>query len=222
MRSRLVSVLAILTRTFYTSSSSGPSGLLRVNHALLQNIVKIGDTCVDATCGNGFDSLFLSRILFPSGTAASARTSKLYCIDIQPESIHNTTQRLQTELDSKAMANVHLSCSSHASLPTELKSDPAVAAVIYNLGYLPGSKNKTLVTHSETTLQSLLEATLIVKPGGIITCMAYKHDDGDEERQVRSLLGSLDLRYWDVNCHFGIQGGASTTGPVLYSARRRA
>ena len=47
---------------------------------------------VDATCGNGHDTLWLAR-----------RCSKVYGFDIQPEAIQNTRNLLKQEgLDSKA------------------------------------------------------------------------------------------------------------------------
>ena len=44
---------------------------------------------VDATCGNGHDSLFLSKF----------ENRKLYCIDIQSKAINNTKTLLQNQTD---------------------------------------------------------------------------------------------------------------------------
>lgn len=224
-------LLALSASSFYASSSSGPAGLLRVSHALVRATVSPGDTCVDATAGNGFDSLLLSRLLFSpsplstvSTTTRSSSSSKLYCIDVQPGAIQNATKLLIGELGEDVVnTSVKFILGSHAPLPSDLQSDPRVTAIIYNLGYLPGSADKSVATSADTTLQSLTDGISVLARGGLISCCAYRFHEGgqEEERRVREFLRTLDLREWDVNSHVGIQTRGESLGPILYTARRR-
>lgn len=224
-------LLALSASSFYASSSSGPAGLLRVSHALVRATVSPGDTCVDATAGNGFDSLLLSRLLFPpsppstaSATTPSSSSSKLYCIDVQPGAIQNVTKLLIGELGEDVVnTSVKFILGSHAPLPSDLQRDPRVTAIIYNLGYLPGSADKSVATSADTTLQSLTDGISVLARGGLISCCAYRFHEGgqEEERRVREFLRTLDLREWDVNSHVGIQTRGESLGPILYTARRR-
>lgn len=217
-------LFALSASSFYASSSSGPAGLLRVSHALLKTVVHPGDTCVDATCGNGYDSLFLARLLFPSSSNPSCQSSKLFCIDVQEGAIRNTTALLAGELGEDLIhSHVKLILGSHAPLPAELHSDPRVKAICFNLGYLPGSADKSIKTCPNTTLQSLEESCAVLSRGGLITCCAYRYHLGgaEEEGAVKAFLRNLNLREWDVNSHVGMQTKGEVEGPVLYTARRR-
>ena len=46
-------------------------------HSLLRQVVRAGDTVIDATCGNGYDSLLLAKL------ALHQDKGKLICYDIQ-------------------------------------------------------------------------------------------------------------------------------------------
>jgi hypothetical protein len=50
-------------------------------------------------------------------------------------------------------------------------------AVMFNLGYRPGS-DKTLITRPSTTLSALESALALVLPGGVITIVAYPGHEG--------------------------------------------
>ena len=123
---------------------------------------------VDATCGNGHDTLWLAR-----------RCSKVYGFDIQPEAIQNTRNLLKQEgLDSKA----ELICDSHERI-TDYVKEP-VHLVIFNLGYLPGG-DKDITTGKETTLPALKQALAMLKQNGLLCVVMYwGHLSGKEERKA--------------------------------------
>src|SRR5690606_17886923 len=58
-----------------------------------------------------------------------------------------------------------------------------VAAVMFNLGYLPGEDgDKGIVTKPGTTVAALDAALGLLRPGGVITVAVYPgHDGGREE-----------------------------------------
>lgn len=85
-----------------------------------------GDICVDATVGNGFDTLFLAECVGQKG--------KVYGFDIQQTALDNT-KKLLTEAG--LLDRVYLFHDSHSHMGTYL-SNNTVKAVMFNLGYLPG------------------------------------------------------------------------------------
>ena len=139
---------------------------LKIAHTLwkehIESIQKKPIIVVDATCGNGHDSLFLSN--FPY--------TELHCIDIQEKAINETKHRLG---DKKAYFH-HIS---HQSL--EFIEKP-IDLIVYNLGYLPGSDKQTITT-AKTTLLSLTSALSLLTPKGMISLMIYTgHPGGVEEK----------------------------------------
>jgi len=204
---------------FYSSARSGPSGLLRVNHSLIRNVVRPGDVAIDATCGNGWDSLYLARLLFPHAR------SRLVCIDLQEESIKATRERLSGFVETEGVGHIEFIHGCHSSsFPSDLQPG-SVSAYLMNLGYLPGSdSNKRLTTRAQTTLSALQIALPLLRNDGLATIMAYRHDEEAEAEleSLRNFASGLDLRLWDVNAHQGLQASAPATGPVLFSIRRRA
>ena len=67
-----------------------------------------------------------------------------------------------------------------------------VAAIMFNLGYLPGG-DKTCKTTAATTRPALHQAVSLLKPNGVMTVMAYVgHPGGPEEADaVVATLGEL-------------------------------
>ena len=64
-------------------------------HKFIEEQVKPGDICIDATAGNGNDTEFLCRLV---GT-----TGRVYAFDIQKEALEHTASRLRENgLDERA------------------------------------------------------------------------------------------------------------------------
>lgn len=99
-------------------------------HDWISRVVLPGDTVVDATAGNGHDTVFLARLAGPSG--------QVHAFDVQEEAIRATRERLEKE--GLLTSAVHLHLASHDRL-AELVTGP-VKAVVFNLGYLPGGDKK--------------------------------------------------------------------------------
>ena len=92
-------------------------------HEFLSEYLKPGDRAVDATAGNGWDTLKLCELVGDSG--------KVYAFDIQEEAIEHTRERLkEAGLDDRA----ELFVCSH-SRAGEIVTEP-IRAFTMNLGYL--------------------------------------------------------------------------------------
>ena len=121
--------------------SKGLGRAVHLAHHLLSEVVTPGGTAIDATAGNGYDSLFLARLVGPRG--------KVYAIDIQADALEKTSRLL---LDEGVRERVVLVQASHEQLGEIVNEQ--VDGVIFNLGYLPGGDHK-LVTTGETTVRAL-------------------------------------------------------------------
>lgn len=139
---------------------------LQMAHAFLEEVVTDEDIVVDATMGNGHDTLFLARL-----------AKKVYAFDIQEQAIEQTTKRLaEAKLD-----NVELFLTGHENVDQYVES---IKAAIFNLGYLP-SADKTVITQPHTTIQALEKLCQRLVAGGRIAVMIYYgHEGGDVERDA--------------------------------------
>lgn len=118
---------------------------------------------LDATCGNGNDTLFLAKLLDNKGTVDA--------YDIQEQAIINTKALLAKE----NITNVTLYHQSHEFIDPSLYD-----LVVFNLGYLPNA-DKKITTKHETTLKAvnLLTNQVLINPNLlIIICIYPGHEEG--------------------------------------------
>lgn len=146
----------------------GLSGAVQLSHFFLRERLKPGDRAVDATCGNGYDTLLLAHLVGPEG--------RVWAFDIQEDALTATEERLA---GAGCRERVALVQGGHERL-AEVVTEP-VRAVVFNLGFLPGAPRET-VTTPETTIAALEQAAALLLPGGIITVAVYTgHPGGAEE-----------------------------------------
>ncbi|MBF0218420.1 MAG: class I SAM-dependent methyltransferase [Gammaproteobacteria bacterium] len=125
---------------------------------------------VDATLGNGHDAYFLASAIAPHG--------HLYGFDISPQAIASSRQRLLPFADRVTLVQQCHSELLRVVAPHHLRQ---VAAVVFNLGYLPGG-DKALITRVATTLRALNQSLQLLAANGVISIIAYPgHPGGDEE-----------------------------------------
>lgn len=139
-----------------------------LSHTWLTSAVMAGDTVVDATCGNGHDTLLLAELV--------GKTGKVWAFDIQQEALGKTSSLLEHAGFAERTQLIHCG---HEHLSEHLKVP--VSAVVFNLGYLPGGDRK-IATATDTTIRGLDQATRLLKPGGIVAITVYPgHDTGATE-----------------------------------------
>lgn len=152
-----------------------PLSLTSKAHQFIQQVLDEGDIAVDATVGNGYDTLFLAQSV--------GNTGKVYGFDIQQEALDNTYQKLKTNHADKQVA---LFYAGHETMPILLpeESTGKISAIMFNLGYLPGGdKNRT--TGISTTLAALEASLILLASGGRISILAYTgHSGGREETEA--------------------------------------
>ncbi len=137
---------------------------------------------IDATMGNGHDTLFLASLLFPSSDA------KLIAMDIDTRALKNTENRLISHGYAQEIQNqqIILIERSHGDIDT-LCTKESCHLIVYNLGYLPGGDSKGKTTKTDTTLESVTKASKLIGPGGVISITCYPgHDEGEKELEALS------------------------------------
>ncbi len=164
-------------------------------HAFWTQIVQQGDCVVDATCGNGWDTLHLCQL------ALCAERGQVYAFDIQKEAIWQTMQRLTSDLPQHALCRCFIEQRCHSKFPSTILPG-TVKLIVYNLGYLPGGE-KTKTTLVQTTLQSIRQALDLIQEGGVISITCYPgHEEGYKEaKEILQLATALCPREWSC-CHF--------------------
>ncbi len=176
----------------------------------VREVLQTGDTAIDATTGNGHDTQFLAERVGTQGL--------VFGFDIQSAALEKTKLRLA---DAK-LPNVVLINQNHNQLKTLIPPGlrGGIAAVMFNLGYLPGG-DRSIVTHPESTRTAITAATEILRPGGLVTILAYTgHGGGANEAEVvESVLKSLSTTEFEVT-QIESQPGR-TPGPRLFLVKRR-
>lgn len=164
-------------------------------------LLKPSDRVVDATCGNGHDSLFLAQHLFADDLSGS-----LWALDLQQQAIEKSYKLLKSQLAPEAFDRVVFRCASHEVPPEEIALS-SLALVVYNLGYLPGS-DKQVKTKGEVTLISVERFAHLLQPGGVLSITCYPgHDEGLEEEQLLlSWAEKLPKRSWSCLWHRSVNG----------------
>ena len=154
-------------------------------HQFLMQYVKEGDICIDATVGNGGDMLFLARLVGKQGSVTG--------FDIQQIALDHTREKLEQH-----GVNGTLYLDSHANM-AEYFEPESVAAIVFNLGYLPGGDHK-LATKGDSTIQAMEAGLSLLKKGGVISLCIYSGgDSGFEEKEaVLAYLKELDHRKYLV------------------------
>lgn len=174
-------------------------------HELVSRRLHPGDAAIDATVGNGHDTLFLAHCVGPAGRVDG--------FDIQLEAIAAT--RLRTD----GLPQVRLHACGHETM-AELVTGP-VSAVLFNLGYLP-SGDKDVVTRRDTTLAALDSSLALLAEQGILSVVVYPgHPGGREEADAVEawfLAQGAKLRVVRYGA-FGHRGDKEP--PYLLAAERR-
>lgn len=155
----------------------------------MQNLICQGDIVLDATCGNGNDTLFLADLVGDTG--------KVYAFDIQLVAINNTKEKLLNNLVAERVKLIH---DTHESIDYYI--DDQLDGAMFNLGYLPNT-DTDLITLPNSTLSAIQKTLILLREGGLITIVFYTgHFGGLRELEVvETYLSSLDQNEWVVSHH---------------------
>ncbi|MCS6864140.1 MAG: class I SAM-dependent methyltransferase [Gemmataceae bacterium] len=180
--------------------------LTEIAHSAVRAVLTNGEVAIDATAGNGWDTQFLLECV--------GRQGHVFAFDIQPQALAATAARIGD------VPNVTLLARNHAELRNAIptKYHGRIGAVMFNLGYWPGSDH-AITTTPPSTLAAITAAWELLRDGGILTILAYTgHPGGAEEaaaveQQLRRLGNNVAME--------AIEGQASTkSAPRLWIVRK--
>lgn len=169
----------------------------------LRDIIRPGDSVVDATMGNGKDTLFLCELVGENG--------HVFAFDVQKEAVERTAERLK-EAGMASRATLFLA--GHETMAEHVNCAPR--AVMFNLGWLPGAPHG-VTTKTDTTLQAVQAAIDLIVPGGFVSICVYPgHEEGTKE--LHALLEwakGLSVRTYNVLHHHFLNARADTPQLIL-------
>lgn len=177
---------------------------------LVRDVVKPGESVIDATAGNGHDTCFLAEAVGHEG--------RVFAFDVQSDALKRTSARLADI----GYSNVTLIHRGHQEMKDAVPDacHGSVGAAMFNLGYLPGGDH-SVTTSTESSLTAISVALRLVRSGGIVTVLAYPgHAGGDDEAgSVRLLLEELRADKFETS----VRRSATTseTAPLLFVIVRR-
>ena len=168
--------------------------------------IREGDTVVDATMGNGKDTLFLCELVGKSG--------HVYAFDVQSEAVERTRERVEEEGFSERTT---LLLAGHETMKEHVPA--GVQAVMFNLGWLPGAEH-IVTTQTQTTLKAVSAALELIAPGGIVTVCVYPgHEEGTRELEaLKAYVSGLSVRTFNVLYHGFVNASSQT--PQLFLIQR--
>lgn len=156
-----------------------------ITEYFINNFIQEGDTVVDATAGNGYDTLKLCK--------KTGENGKVFAFDIQECALAATDKRLKEA----GLSNAVLILDSHSEMDKYVSTAPS--AVIFNLGYLPGG-NHEICTHAASSVAAIEKALAILSENGFISITIYygKNSGTDEKEAVMQYLKSIDSKKYTV------------------------
>ena len=169
----------------------------------MRRAIRAGDTVVDATMGNGKDTLFLCELVGESG--------HVYAFDVQKEAVERTRERVR---EAGFAERTTLLLAGHETMAEHVPA--GVQAVMFNLGWLPGAEH-AVTTQTETTLKAVSAALELIAPGGIVTVCVYPgHEEGTRElHALRELAAGLDVRRYNALYHHFVNASCQTPQLIL-------
>ena len=168
-----------------------------VNHRWIKESLPHMELAVDATCGGGNDTLFLSSV-----------AKRVIAMDIQQEAVEKTLRKTE------GCRNVTVYCLDHSQMRKVV--DEPVDLVCFNLGYLPYSANP-LITTPTTTIPALQAASELLKENGILSVACYiGHPGGIQEWEAVQTWIKEQGSQWTVRTY----SDGRENAPVLYFMKK--
>lgn len=148
-------------------------------HNLLKPYLSQVKVAVDATLGNGYDTLFLAE--------NCPQQSKIFAFDLQNQAIKESGKLL----NEKKINNVELIQKCHSCIQECLANHEIseIDLAIFNFGYLPGG-DKAITTMPETSIAAIQQCLNALTSQGILSLTLYPgHETGAmESEQIKNFF----------------------------------
>ena len=176
---------------------------------LLRPMIRPGDLVIDATAGNGHDTIFLAECAGEAG--------RVLAFDVQDAALASARQRVESAGFAMRVEFFH---ESHAGMGNHASAG-SVAAIMFNLGYLPG-EDHDLTTEVDETIAALESAARLLRNGGVLSVVCYPgHPAGAiEATAVENWMNDLAPGGWRTARYSAV--GTLRPAPFLLITRKPA
>lgn len=181
------------------------SNAVQLSHLLIGAAVPAAKTIVDATAGNGGDTLFMAQ--------RAAAGCCIYAFDVQQAALDTAKARLDAARQVDAgIAAVKFICDSHEQVDKYVHG--RIDLAVFNLGYLPGGDH-ALTTRCAGTLAALQKMLKMLSTGGHISIAVYPgHPEGKREAEaVKEWARQLPKKFFTAGWYEMVNHG--TNAPAL-------
>ncbi len=160
---------------------------LEIINRVLDEHIKEGDFCIDATAGRGFDTLHLCQLVGENG--------RVVAFDIQQEAVDSTNALLAKH---GVAERAQVLGKSHSEMDA-FAEEESVSLITFNFGWLPRGDH-SINTKKETSIEAIEKGLRLLKQGGIMTLIIYYgRETGFEERDaLLEFLPTLDSKQYTV------------------------
>ena len=139
-------------------------------HEVIQSQARKGGLYIDATMGNGNDTLFLCELAGEEG--------EVFAFDIQEQAIASTEKLLK---EKNVATEYHLILDGHENMEQYIEKESA-DVIVFNFGYLPGGDHE-IATKPSTSLVAIEKGLGLLKSSGMMCLCVYSGGDtGFEEK----------------------------------------
>lgn len=156
-------------------------------HEIIRSQVQREGFYIDATMGNGNDTLMLCEWAGETGTVLA--------FDVQDTALKSTEELLKKHNYTK---RARLIKSGHENMDQYAKPNSA-DAICFNFGYLPGGDHM-IATKPDTSVTAICKGLDILKSGGMMSLCIYSGGDTgfEEKEQILEYLRGLPSNQYTV------------------------
>lgn len=156
-------------------------------HEVIRSQARKGGRYIDATMGNGNDTLMLCELAGESG--------EVFAFDIQGQAVDATRALLEKN---QVTTKYHLILDGHEHMDNYVQTG-SVDVICFNFGYLPGGDHE-IATRASTSIVAIQKGLALLKSGGMMSLCVYSGGDtGFEEKDcILNYLKELSPKEYTV------------------------
>jgi len=137
--------------------------ITEMTHILLSHHLTEDMVAIDATVGQGFDTIFLAQ-----------HCKKVYAFDIQPQALEIAKGKVDD-----TCCEIEWILDSHANMTRYVHE--SIDVIVFNFGYFP-TGDHTITTMTDSSLSAVhLALSLLKKDGWLVLCFYPGHPEGKKE-----------------------------------------
>ena len=177
-------------------------------HEVIRSQAKKGGVYIDATMGNGNDTLMLCEL--------AGEVGEVFAFDIQEQAVEATRILLEKH---EVTTKYHLILDGHENMDNYVQWG-SVDAICFNFGYLPGGDHE-IATKPSTSIVAIQKGLELLKAGGMMSLCVYSGGDtGFEEKDcILNYLKELPSKQYTVIVNQYFNRGNNPPMPIFIFKR---